>query len=204
VLDARQSSFCRVLGCAECPTLGKQALYRAQDFAECGARQSLLCRVPDKKHSAKPPALGKEPNSGSVEDDTTASPLPPPGGSRQKEATASLTFLSSFSSTFLHPCLACLVAGTSPDHQLRCPIWSITSMPDPVPHVESLSWQLTRCTTTLLKRRAHGTTARVCDSTIGRRGRWLWILGRVSPIIPHSPPPPFSLGVTSLVASMTP
>jgi hypothetical protein len=34
-------------------------------FAECGARQSLLCRVPDKNHSAKPPALGKGPNSGS-------------------------------------------------------------------------------------------------------------------------------------------
>jgi hypothetical protein len=44
-----------VLGCAECPTLGKLALYRAQDFAECGTRQSLLCRVPDKKRSA----LGK-------------------------------------------------------------------------------------------------------------------------------------------------
>jgi hypothetical protein len=53
VLDARQSSLCRVLGCAECPTLGKLALYRAQDFAESGARQSLLCRVPDKKHSTK-------------------------------------------------------------------------------------------------------------------------------------------------------
>jgi hypothetical protein len=55
-----------VLGCAECPTLGKLALYRAQDVAECGTRQSLLCRVPDKKHSAKPPALGKGANSGSV------------------------------------------------------------------------------------------------------------------------------------------
>jgi hypothetical protein len=54
-----------VLGCAECPTLGKLALYRAQDVAECGTRQSLLCRVPDKKHSAKPPALGKGANSGS-------------------------------------------------------------------------------------------------------------------------------------------
>jgi hypothetical protein len=56
-----------VLGCAECPTLGKLALYRAQDFAECGARQSLLCRVPNKKHSAKPPALGKGADSGSEE-----------------------------------------------------------------------------------------------------------------------------------------
>jgi hypothetical protein len=35
-----------VLGCAECPVLGKLALYRAQDFAECGARQS-------RRHSAK-------------------------------------------------------------------------------------------------------------------------------------------------------
>jgi hypothetical protein len=56
----------RVLRCVECPALGKQALYRAQDFVECGARQSLICRVPDKKHSAKPPALGEGPDSGSV------------------------------------------------------------------------------------------------------------------------------------------
>jgi hypothetical protein len=35
-------------------------------FAECRARQSFLCRVPNKKHSAKPPALGKGPDSGSV------------------------------------------------------------------------------------------------------------------------------------------
>jgi hypothetical protein len=33
--------------------------------AECGTRQSRICRVPDKKHSAKPPALGKGANSGS-------------------------------------------------------------------------------------------------------------------------------------------
>jgi hypothetical protein len=65
VLDPRQRSLCRVLGCAECPTLGKLALYRAQDVAECGTRQSRICRVPDKKHSAKPPALGKGANSGS-------------------------------------------------------------------------------------------------------------------------------------------
>jgi hypothetical protein len=62
---------------AECftLTLGKEA------FAECffgtrqinffaesrlsGARQSLLCRAPEKKRSAKPPALGKEADSGS-------------------------------------------------------------------------------------------------------------------------------------------
>jgi hypothetical protein len=42
-----------VLGWAECTTLGKPALYRAQNFAEGSTRQSLLCRVPDKKHSAK-------------------------------------------------------------------------------------------------------------------------------------------------------
>jgi hypothetical protein len=65
VLDARQNSLCRVLGCADCPTLGKPALDRAPDSAECGARQSRLCRVPDKKHSAKPPALDKDPDSGS-------------------------------------------------------------------------------------------------------------------------------------------
>jgi hypothetical protein len=55
-----------VLRYAECPVLGKQALYRVQGFAECGSRQSLLCRVPDKKHSAKTPALGKGPYSGSA------------------------------------------------------------------------------------------------------------------------------------------
>jgi hypothetical protein len=51
--------------CAECPALGKQALYRAQDFVECGSRQSPICRVPDKKHSVKPPALDNGPDSGS-------------------------------------------------------------------------------------------------------------------------------------------
>jgi hypothetical protein len=35
VLAARQSSLCRVFLCAECPALGKQALYQAQYFAEC-------------------------------------------------------------------------------------------------------------------------------------------------------------------------
>jgi hypothetical protein len=44
----------------------KPALYRAQNFAEGGTRQSLLCRVPDKKHSAKPSALGKGVDSGSA------------------------------------------------------------------------------------------------------------------------------------------
>jgi hypothetical protein len=35
------------------------------DFTECGTRQSLLCRVPDKRHSAKKPTLGKASDSGS-------------------------------------------------------------------------------------------------------------------------------------------
>jgi hypothetical protein len=35
-------------------------------LTECGTRQSFLCRVPDKKYSAKPPALGKACDSGSV------------------------------------------------------------------------------------------------------------------------------------------
>jgi hypothetical protein len=34
-------------------------------IAECGSRQSLHCRVPDKKHSAKRLALGKDPDSSS-------------------------------------------------------------------------------------------------------------------------------------------
>jgi hypothetical protein len=58
-------SIYRVFLCAECPALGKQSLYRAQDFAECGSRQRRLCRVPEKKHSAKRLALGKDPDSGS-------------------------------------------------------------------------------------------------------------------------------------------
>jgi hypothetical protein len=39
--------------CTESPALGKRARYREQDFAECSTRQRRLCRVPDKKHSAK-------------------------------------------------------------------------------------------------------------------------------------------------------
>jgi hypothetical protein len=54
-----------VWSCAECPALGKLARYREPYFAECGSRQSPLCRVPDKKHSAKTPTLGKGPDSGS-------------------------------------------------------------------------------------------------------------------------------------------
>jgi hypothetical protein len=51
---------------AESPALGKRSRYREKDFAECGTRQKLLCRVLDKKHTAKRRALGKEPDSGSV------------------------------------------------------------------------------------------------------------------------------------------
>jgi hypothetical protein len=35
------------------------------NFTECGTRQSFLCRVPDKRHSAKKPTLGKASDSGS-------------------------------------------------------------------------------------------------------------------------------------------
>jgi hypothetical protein len=51
--------------CAECSALGKGDLCREPKFTERGTRQSLLCRVPDKKYSAKPPALGKACDSGS-------------------------------------------------------------------------------------------------------------------------------------------
>jgi hypothetical protein len=60
-----ESLLCRVLSSAECPALGKGALCREPDFTECGSRQSLLCRVPDKRHSAKNPTLGKDSDSGS-------------------------------------------------------------------------------------------------------------------------------------------
>jgi hypothetical protein len=57
--------LCRVWSCAECPALGKEARYRDPNFAECGSRQSLLCWVPDKRHSAKNPTLGKALDSSS-------------------------------------------------------------------------------------------------------------------------------------------
>jgi hypothetical protein len=50
-------------------TLGKAFFAECRGFAECflfGSRQSLLCRMPEKKLSAKPPALGKEEDSGSA------------------------------------------------------------------------------------------------------------------------------------------
>ena len=51
--------------CAECSALGKGARCRASNFTECGTRQTLLCRVPNKRHSAKRPTLGKASDSGS-------------------------------------------------------------------------------------------------------------------------------------------
>jgi hypothetical protein len=71
VLYTRQTCLCRVPYCAECSALGKGALCRDPNFTECSIRQSLLCRVPDKRHSAKNTTLGKASDSGS---DTTHSP----------------------------------------------------------------------------------------------------------------------------------
>jgi hypothetical protein len=65
VFDTRQTSLCRVSSCAECPSLGKDPHCRESSFTECGTRQSLLCRVPDKRHSAKIATLGKALDSGS-------------------------------------------------------------------------------------------------------------------------------------------
>jgi hypothetical protein len=51
-------------------TLGKAFFAECRGFAECflfGSRRSLICRAPEKKRSAKPPALGKEADSGSVQ-----------------------------------------------------------------------------------------------------------------------------------------
>jgi hypothetical protein len=76
--DTRQRSYlcrvsalcrmclCRVCTCAECPALGKVALCREPNVTEGGSRQSRLCRVPDKRHSAKRPTLGKASDSGSA------------------------------------------------------------------------------------------------------------------------------------------
>jgi hypothetical protein len=66
VLNTRQTSLCRVSTNAECPALGKEPRCREPSFTECGTRQSLLCRVPDKRHSAKIATLGKALDSGSV------------------------------------------------------------------------------------------------------------------------------------------
>jgi hypothetical protein len=51
--------------CAECSALGKGSLCREPIVAECGTRQSFLCRVPDKRHSTKNATLGKACDSGS-------------------------------------------------------------------------------------------------------------------------------------------
>jgi hypothetical protein len=50
-------------------TLDKAFFAECRGFAECflfGSQQSLLCRMPEKKLSAKPPTLGKEADSGSA------------------------------------------------------------------------------------------------------------------------------------------
>jgi hypothetical protein len=65
VLATRQTCLYRVYFCTECPALGKRNRYRMQDFAECGSWQISLCRVPDKIHLVKSPALDKDPDSGS-------------------------------------------------------------------------------------------------------------------------------------------
>jgi hypothetical protein len=63
--ECRQTCLCRVGSYVECPALGKEARCREPNFTECGSQQSLLCRVPDKRHSAKRPTLGKASDSGS-------------------------------------------------------------------------------------------------------------------------------------------
>jgi hypothetical protein len=65
VFDNRQMCLYRVWTCAECPALGKEALCREPNVTEGGSRQSRLCRVPDKRHSAKRPTLDKASDSGS-------------------------------------------------------------------------------------------------------------------------------------------
>jgi hypothetical protein len=47
--------------CADSPALGKCGHYREHDFVQCGTRQRLLCRVPDKKHSTKSQILVVKP-----------------------------------------------------------------------------------------------------------------------------------------------
>jgi hypothetical protein len=74
VFDTRQTCLCRVPSYAEYSALDKGALCREPNFTECGTRQSLLCRVPDKRLSAKNITLGKACDSGS------APSTPPFGG----------------------------------------------------------------------------------------------------------------------------
>jgi hypothetical protein len=53
MLGTPQRCLCRVHFCAESPTLGKQARYREQDFAEC----------PTKSTRQNEKALGKTPST---------------------------------------------------------------------------------------------------------------------------------------------
>jgi hypothetical protein len=55
-----------VLVFAECRTLDKRCLCREYYFAECGTRQSRLCRMQDKMYSTKNRALNKDPDNGNV------------------------------------------------------------------------------------------------------------------------------------------
>jgi hypothetical protein len=55
-----------VSSCAESLALGKRGRYRDWNFAECVSRERLLCRMPDRKYSAKRRAHGKERDSGSA------------------------------------------------------------------------------------------------------------------------------------------
>jgi hypothetical protein len=66
VCGTRQRNLCRVYFCAESPALGNDDICREQDFTEFDTRQRLLCRVPDKKQSAKRRALDKDPDSDSA------------------------------------------------------------------------------------------------------------------------------------------
>jgi hypothetical protein len=59
VFDTPQRGRCRVSAYAECRTLGKRCRCRDCFIVECGTRQIILCRVPDKKHSTKRRALSK-------------------------------------------------------------------------------------------------------------------------------------------------
>jgi hypothetical protein len=65
IFDTRQRSS---LSSVKNKTLGKELLRRVFSFTEgffVTLGKELLCRVPEKKHSAKYLVLGKEPNSGS-------------------------------------------------------------------------------------------------------------------------------------------
>jgi hypothetical protein len=79
ICDTRQRAFCRVskkdtrqrnsLPSVKNKTLGKKLLRRVFSFTEgffVALGKELICRVPEKKHSANNMALVKEPNSGSA------------------------------------------------------------------------------------------------------------------------------------------